>query len=233
MTALAQAQVDHLVIAAPSLDAGVQWCERTLGVTPGPGGAHPLMGTHNRLLNIASPGFPSAYLEIIAIEPQAPWSRATWASRWFDLGATDLQQALVRDGPRLIHFVASTASAADDVKALAALGLDRGPLIEASRMTPEGLLAWRITVRDDGQRLMQGTLPTLIEWAGGQHPTHAMPASGVTLQSLSASHPDQALLSRAYQAIGLRAATVTAGPANLAATLHTPRGLVTLPSQGL
>ena len=39
------AQLDHLVIMANSLDEGVAWCEATLGVTPGPGGEHPLMGT--------------------------------------------------------------------------------------------------------------------------------------------------------------------------------------------
>ena len=63
------AQVDHLVIAAQSLDQGVQWCEATLGVTPRAGGEHPLMGTHNRLLRLSTPGYPRAYLEIIAIDP--------------------------------------------------------------------------------------------------------------------------------------------------------------------
>ena len=63
--------VDHLVVAAPSLEAGVAWCEATLGVTPGPGGRHPQFGTHNRLLKIASEAYPQAYLEIIAIDPQA------------------------------------------------------------------------------------------------------------------------------------------------------------------
>ena len=46
------AAVDHLVVAAATLADGVAWCERTLGVTPGPGGRHPLFGTHNRLLKI-------------------------------------------------------------------------------------------------------------------------------------------------------------------------------------
>jgi hypothetical protein len=228
----ATVQIDHLVVAASTLDEGVQWCERTLGVTPGPGGQHPLMGTHNRLLNLSSPAFPSVYLEVIAIDPGAPWARSTWASRWFDLDSSEVQQGLTANGPRLIHFVASTPSAADSTKALATLGLDRGPLIEASRMTPNGLLAWRITVRDDGQRLLNGTLPTLIEWQG-QHPTHAMPASGVTLQSLSASHPEHGLLSGAFDALGLTSVATTHGAANLVATLNTPRGLVTLQSQGL
>ena len=232
MTLAAPAQLDHLVIAATSLDAGVQWCERTLGVTPGPGGQHPLMGTHNRLLSLVSPDFPTAYLEIIAIDSEADPAMKTRASRWFDMDFGDLQQSLATHGPRLIHAVVNTPSAAAGVQALAALGLDRGPLIEASRMTPTGLLAWKITVRDDGQRLLQGTLPTLIEWTG-PHPTRAMPTSGVTLQSLRASHPQAALLAQAHHAIGFTQMALTAGAANLVATLHTPRGPVTLESQGL
>ncbi len=231
-TAPAQAQLDHLIVAATSLDAGVQWCERTLGVTPGPGGQHPLMGTHNRLLSLVSPDFPTAYLEIIAIDLEADQAMKTRASRWFDLDSADLQQSLATHGPRLIHAVVNTPSAAAGVQALVALNLDRGSLIEASRKTPTGLLAWQITVRDDGQRLLSGTLPTLIEWTG-PHPTQSMPASGVTLQSLRASHPQTALLAQAHHAIGWAQIAITAGAANLVATLHTPRGLVTLESQGL
>ena len=224
----AQAQPDHLVVAAATLDDGVLWCERMLGVTPGPGGTHPLMGTHNRLLNIASPDFPCAYLEIIAIDSGATQATNTKTRRWFDLDSADLQQVLAADGPRLIHFVANTPSAAVGLQSLAALG----PLIQASCATPTGVLAWQIAVRNDGQRLLNGTLPTLIEWTGA-HPIHTLVPSGVTLQSLRASHPQAALLGRAYRAIGLTSVAATEGAANLVATLHTPTGVVTLQSQGL
>ena len=56
------AHLDHLVIMANTLNEGVAWCEATLGVTPGPGGEHPLMSTHNRLLRIDSKAFPSPIL---------------------------------------------------------------------------------------------------------------------------------------------------------------------------
>lgn len=230
------AQVDHLVIAAASLAEGVKWCEDTLGITPGPGGEHPLMGTHNRLFTLASPVFPTAYLEIIAIHSGASYARSYWAGRWFDLDNADLQRNLSQNGPKLIHFVASTAQASAGVQALAGLGLDRGPLLEASRMTPHGLLEWKITVRDDGQRLLNGTLPTLIEW-GAVHPAQSMAPSGVTLQSLQVSHPQAALLRAAYSAIGLDGALqnkgITEGPPNITATLHTPKGVVQLQSHGI
>jgi hypothetical protein len=228
-----QARLDHLVIAAASLAEGVAWCEATLGVTPGPGGSHPLMGTHNRLLNIASDAFPRAYLEIIAIEPgKKPSRRGT--RRWFDLDDPVLQAALVQHGPRLVHFVASVPDARLAVQALAhdeRLPIDRGPLLAASRDTPAGRLEWQITVRDDGQRLFYGALPTLIEW-GPVHPTDAMPASGLAMRSLSATHPRAADLAAALAAIGMQGLAVQPGAPDLVAVLDTPRGAVTLQSQG-
>jgi len=225
-------RIDHLVVLAASLDEGVQWCENLLGITPGPGGEHALMGTHNRLFTLASPAFPAAYLEIIAIHSGAPCTRPTGAKRWFDMDDRELQRQLETSGPQLAHFVASTPQAAAGVRALARLGLDRGEVLAASRMTEKGLLRWKITVREDGQRLFYGTLPSLIEW-GEVHPTQAMTPSGVTLQSLQARHPRPDTLRAAYQAIGLADVAVSPGPPNLMATLQTPRGLLTLESRGI
>jgi len=225
-------RIDHLVVATASLAEGVQWCEKTLGITPGPGGEHPLMGTHNRLISVASPAFPLAYLEIIAIHSGAPFARFSSAKRWFDLDDPELQAELAKSGPRLVHFVASTARVEAGVRALARLGLDRGEVLPASRPTPQGLLSWKITVRNDGQRLFYGALPTLIEW-GSAHPAQSMPASGVVLQSLSARHPRADALRVATDAIGLANVEVTAGSPNLTATLQTPLGLVTLQSRGI
>jgi hypothetical protein len=228
------AEVDHLVIAAASLAEGVAWCEATLGVVPAPGGAHPLMGTHNRLLNVASEAFPRAYAEIIAIEPgQAPSRPNT--RRWFDLDDAELQAGLAQHGPRLIHFVARVPDARAAIQALAReehAHIDRGHLLEASRDTAAGRLEWQIAVRDDGQRLFYGALPTLIQW-GPVHPVDAMPASGLALRSLHATHPRAPALSAALSAIGLRALQVDAGPPNLVAVFDTPRGPVTLESRGL
>ena len=226
------AQVDHLVVAASTLQEGVAWCERTLGITPGPGGEHPLMGTHNRLFNISSVQYPHAYFEIIAIDTGAACARIQGENRWFDLENEALQLKLKLNGPQLIHFVANTPQATPAIQALADLGIDRGELLAASRMTSNGLLSWKITVRADGQRLMNGTLPTLIEW-GDVHPTQHMAPSGVTLHSLTASQPNSDELRAAYTAINLQGVEVAQRPPNLVATLNTPRGLVTLESKGL
>ena len=226
------AALDHLVIAATSLEEGVAWCETTLGITPGPGGEHPLMGTHNRLCSIASPAFPHAYLEIIAIQSGATHARKTGASRWFDLDNASMRAQLAESGPQLIHFVARTTDIAADVHALAALQIDRGELLEASRQTPQGLLRWKITVRPDGQRLFDGALPTLIEW-GDVHPAASMQGSGLQLLALRATSPQAEALRAACSAIGLSGFDIAQGEAALLATLQTPRGLVTLQSSRL
>jgi hypothetical protein len=223
------ARIDHLVIAAASLDEGTAWCEATLGVLPGPGGEHPLMGTHNRLLRIATVDHPRVYLEIIAVQPGRASQRP---QRWFDLDDETVRDTLAASGPRLLHFVASVPDLQQALAAFRTCGLDGGDAIAASRMTPRGLLQWQIGLRADGRRLFAGALPTLIEW-GAVHPAAGLPESGVTLQSLSASHPEAAALRSAYEAIALQGVAVKQGEADLCAVFHTPRGRVKLQSGGL
>jgi len=232
-------QLDHLVVMASSLEAGVQWCEETLGISPGPGGEHEKYGTHNRLFKIASPEFPLAYFEIIAINPQAVIPQRAQVPRWFDMDNKALQKA-VASCPRLIHFVTST----DDIKAarhlLRTQGIERGQVVQASRKSGKGTLHWQITVREDGERLFNGTLPTLIQWGKPLatdplrlHPRNSLPRSGVTLQSLVVHHPSGAKLQAACDAIGLQGIGIEIGDANLVATLQTPKGLVQLQSLGI
>lgn len=212
-------QVDHLVVAARTLEEGAAWCEATLGVPPGPGGKHVLMGTHNRLLKIASERFPDSYLEIIAIDPEAP---PPGRARWFGLDETDLSA-----GPRLIHVVARSTMLDMHRWGLINVGLQPGTTLAASRETPAGTLSWQIVVREDGRLLAGGALPTLIQW-NGRHPSAAMPDSGVTLESLALAGVGD----RARDVLRLARVSVApeAGVA-LTAQLRTPRGLVTLTSQ--
>ena len=227
--------VDHLIVLAADLASGVAWCERTLGVTPTAGGEHPLMGTHNRILNISSAAHPRAYLEVIAINQGATSARPERARRWFDMDSAALRQQVAQHGPQLIHWVASVPDLAARCAALSALGLDRGATIAANRPTPQGLLQWRITVRDDGQRLLDGCLPTLIQW-GATHPCDSLPASGMQLDALRLAHPDADLLARACDAAGLEAGvarplSIAHAPVpRLEAVLSTPRGPITLQS---
>jgi hypothetical protein len=232
-------QIDHLVIAAKSIEQGVAWCEAQLGITPSPGGEHVLLGTHNRLFKIATPKFPMAYFEIIAINPNAVRSKNNIAAhphRWFDLDNRELQKTITQE-PRLIHFVVNTSDIQEARFALQKQGIDRGPAIRAERQTNKGLLRWQITVRSDGQRLFDGALPTLIQWDMSEtadplslHPRNSLPRSGVTLQKIYVTHPSARKLQDAYEAIGLSNISISEGPARLAVTLQTPKGKVMLES---
>lgn len=215
------AGLDHLVVAARSLAEGVAWCEATLGVVPGPGGEHPLFGTHNRLLRLACDFAPRAYLEIIAIDPRLTPGRREGQQRWFDLDDPALRAQLGQHGPQLIHWVASVPGMTQALAAWQALGIDRGPALTASRPTPHGLLQWQISVRDDGQRLFGGALPTLIQW-GAVHPAERIADAGLTLHGLRLQHPQAVRLQQALAAIGLSGVTVTEGPGALSADLGVP-----------
>ncbi|MCV2368052.1 VOC family protein [Roseateles oligotrophus] len=210
-------RLDHLVIGAASLAEGEAWCEATLGVRPSGGGKHLLMSTHNRLLNLSGPSFPRCYLEIIAIDPDAP---PPGRARWFDLDSPALQQRLRVEGPGLIHWVARVDGDLEaQLIAWREQGAEAGEAVAASRMTAAGELRWRIALRADGQRLFGGALPLLIEW-GEVHPADGLPNSGVSLQQLLLRLPQPGLLP------GLAA---DAGEAWLEARLQTPLGLVSLP----
>ena len=213
-----KARIDHLVVAAASLDEGVRWCQGTLGVTPGPGGAHALFGTHNRLVRLKSAAHPLAYLEIIAIDPSVTPTRDTQLRRWFDLDIPYIHQQLEQSGPQLLHWVASVPDIADSVADLHALGIDRGRVIEASRPGPQGMLRWKMTVRDDGQRLFGGALPSLIEW-GTEHPALSMNEPAIALNALTLQHPQAEQLQSALAAIGFDGLTVTHGLPALSAAL--------------
>ena len=210
------AALDHLVVAAATLDEGVAWCTATLEVAPGPGGEHPLFGTHNRLLRLQ--GAEAAYLEIIATNPAAPPTRPAPLKRWFDLDVPAVQARLSSHGPQLIHWVARVNDIDGARRTWLAQGIDPGPVLAASRQTPRDLLQWRITVPDDGRRGFDGVLPTLIQW-GARHPTDTMAPEGPRLTRLTLSHPQADRLRQALAAIGLDGIAVREGAPALDAEL--------------
>lgn len=210
-------ELDHLVVACRTLAEGRAWCEATFGTAPAPGGKHALMGTHNLLLATGSARFPRSYLELIAIDPEAPTPARP---RWFDLDRPQVQ-ALIASGPRLVHWVARTVDIEAASAALRSAGFDPGPVVEAERMTAGGVLRWRIALTEGGLRHASGAVPLLIAW-GDVHPTDSLPESGVDLRSLRVSgiEPSLAALLGVDAGVPSSAALVT--------ELAAPLGAVTL-----
>src|SRR5512143_2636784 len=129
-----RSELDHIVIAAASLDAGVTWVEQRLGVKPVAGGQHVAMGTHNALLRLGA----RCYLEVIAIDPagQAP-SRP----RWFSLDEPDMRERLARS-PALITWVVRTPSLASACARVP----DLGDILPMTR----NAFRWAISVPENG-----------------------------------------------------------------------------------
>ena len=207
--------LDHLVVAAQSLAAGVSWVEERLGVRAAPGGKHVAMGTHNALVGLG----PRCYLEVIAIDPGAP---APARPRWFDLDEPRMRARLA-EGPALIHFVERTRHIDDDAKAA---GVELGEILTMQR----GDFTWRLTVPPDGHLEARGVVPTLIQWSTTVHPADRLPDRGVRVVALAAEHPDPAPVRASLAKLGLSdTLKVTYGQSpRLAAMLRTPRGVVTL-----
>ena len=231
--------IDHLVVAARSLEEGTAWCEATFGIIPQAGGEHEQYCTHNRLFNIATPRYPTAYFEIIAINPVASAQKRPENKRWFDLDDDGLQASIAQQ-PSLIHFVVNTTDIQVATNTWKAQGLDIGPVVHAQRQTEKGPLHWQITVRNDGQRLFDGTLPTLIQWGEPDatepmrmHPSTSLPRSGVGLLNVMVSHTATDILTSAYKAVHLNDIEMISGEANISVHLQTPKGLVVLQSRGL
>jgi Glyoxalase-like domain len=193
-------KLDHLVIAVPTLEMGAAWFFEQTGVTPVSGGKHALMGTHNLLVKLEG----ETYLELIAIDPEAPTPAR---ARWFGLDTPPL-------APRLIHWVARCEN------------LETVQMPELGVVTPitRGDYAWKITIPNDGQLVLGGLLPTLIEWQS-QHPTQHLPDSGVRLLHLQGAHPNPAETQAKLQTLGLEM-PVQHGTPRLNAVLETPKGTV-------
>lgn len=220
--------LDHLVVAAADLDSGTRHVADLLGIAPAGGGAHPRMGTHNRVLGMAG----GVYLEVIAIDPDAP---APQRPRWFGLDQPALRARLA-DGPFLAHWAARVA-APDDLSDWQARHPDRiAPAIPMTR----GDLRWRLTVPDDGslptwrdggQTAGDGLLPTLIQWDVDAYPGVSLPRQALTLQSLAGTHPRAALLRQGLAWLGadhLITIDQADSPPRLQARIETAQGVKTL-----
>jgi hypothetical protein len=209
-------QFDHLVVAAATLEAGADYIEGKLGIRVPEGGRHPLMGTHNRLMQLGG----GAFLEIIAIDPEAP---APDRPRWFSLDDPATQERIAAR-PALATWVVRTRNIHET---LAPCPIDAGP-VETGR---RGDMTWKITIREDGSMPAGGLFPTLIEWPDGAGPASRMSDLGCRLEALHIAHEEPQRLSAALRAIGASDLAVVERYAagkeqGLRALIEGPRGLV-------
>lgn len=222
-------RLDHLVISARTLDEGTQYVADTLGVAPAGGGAHPLMRTHNRLLNL----WGGVYLEVIAEDRQAgvPADGGAPRPRLFALDDPATHARLAK-GPYLSHWVARVERPKHLPTWQAQYPQRIAPIVPMTR----GEFTWSLSVPDDGafpawQRSGDGVLPSLIQWDTVRHPSAVLPETGIALKALKAVHPQAGPVAAQLQWLGaahLIELQPTEGAAALIAEFETPDGLRTL-----
>ncbi len=201
--------IDHLVYAAPDLQAAVADVAERFGVRARIGGRHVGRGTRNALLALG----PQTYLEIIAPDPEQPEPAVP---RPFGLDSADRG--------RLVRW----AVACEDIDAAVAgargHGYDPGDVVDGHRAEPAGtVLRWRMTSGE----LADGLAPFLISWGDTEHPARSAPR-GLTLEAFHIEHPDPPSLLPALTALGADAEIKPAAAAALVARLSGPNGSMVL-----
>ena len=199
--------LDHLAVAAGTLEAGRAYVEEALGVALEPGGQHAHFGTHNMLLGLED----GLYLELIAVDPGAP--RPGYA-RWFDLDRFDGRprpQVWISRTQDLPGFVEKYPQAGEPV------ALERGDL------------RWRMAVPESGILPYDNAFPAVIQWDCDAHPAAKLPASGCRLERMIVSHPEAGRLQQELAEVLHDARIVfEAGPPALRYEIATPSGLKVL-----
>ena len=211
MTSMAVPPLDHLIYAAPNLEAAVADLETRLGVRAAPGGSHPGKGTRNALLALGR----ESYLEIMAPDPdQSDYERPRW------LGLDDLTS------PRMAAWVVRSTDLEDVVRRAERAGVSLGAVLAGGRRRADGTaLNWRVT--DPRAVAEDGLIPFFIDWGGSPHAAASAPG-GIELAALRGEHPQPGDMATRLGSLGLDL-PVTRGPrAALIAVLDTPRGLVEL-----
>lgn len=213
----APAQLDHLVLAGPSLTEAVKHVERLTGVRAADGGQHPI-GTANALIALTSGGRRLPwYLEVIGPDPErtttGPVTKfgihrrrrpemATWAIHPDDVDA-----------------------AAESARAVGVPYAERSPL---SRRTPAGeLLEWQLIVQGAEAAGADELVPFLIDWGATAHPGLGdLPALELLELRAESREPDE--LRAKLTALGLDLEVRSAETPALVATVAGQGGAVEL-----
>ena len=116
-------RIDHVMIAVPELDRGVETYVR-LGFSVQPGGDHPGIGTHNAIAFNEED-----YLELIAIRDRDEYARTNRLSGLVEL---------IERGGGLCYLIVQSDDLAGDVAAMRGRGVEVGEPAEGHRRTPSG-----------------------------------------------------------------------------------------------
>ena len=223
--------LDHLVWAAPDLEAAVEEFTERSGIRPTPGGQHLGLGTRNYLAALGEDALGSdlgggssgdsaseQYLEIIGPDPDQPTPARP---RPFSIDRLD--------SPRLVAWAVKADRLNEQVEAARKAGWDPGNAVAMSRERPDGvLLEWELTIRrstetGDGETDVVAPVPFLIDWGSTISPARSA-VRGARLLALRAGHPDPERLRAQLLAVGAVLGVECSAAPSLSARIDSPRG---------
>ncbi len=149
--------LDHIVLACPNLQAGMDYVEKITGCTPSYGGKHQQFGTHNALLKIGN----LTYFEILAPDPDNPKDHKLW------MGVELVEK------PIITRFAIKSAAIKNQAKLLSNFSPNHGQVREGRREKKSGaILSWELTMPLPEPKII--CIPFLIDWQDSIHPTAGM-----------------------------------------------------------
>lgn len=178
--------IDHLVYAAPDLQAESDRLTNQLGVSVTPGGSHPGRGTANALISLGV----NQYLEIIGPDPKLSPPKGAGA-KIAELSKPEILTFAVQDNQ--LESIEARAKT---------LGLKTSGIRPGSRRTDAGeLLQWR-TLGIAAGKEYGGLIPFFIDWGDTPHPS-ATSEQGAHLVGMVVEHPEPARLRKLYRELGV------------------------------
>jgi hypothetical protein len=180
-------QLDHITIIAPTLAEGAAHVRDCLDIDVPFGRVHQDMGTHNHLLRLGE----SVYLEIIAINPDAPRPAHP---RWFGLDDESSVRAAWERGFRLRGWVARTA----DIDTVLA---EHEAVLGKKTQLSRGGSVYFFSVPADGSLPLGGVAPSVIDRRGNPPSVASMADLGAELQGLIVEHPHPDQVTELYRAL--------------------------------
>ena len=202
--------LDHMLWAAPDLEAGAQLFEQCTGVKPGGGGSHDGFGTRNTLASLGE----NLYFEVISVDP-AQDNFNTRAGRISSLDGPEMHTFGVR-GDQLVQYRDAARS----------FGLAASDPIAMSRRRADGvLIQWQAIYIDDDHWGYH--VPFLIDWMGSEHPWKVTP-NGCSMTEFCALHPQADELAEIYKAVGVDVPVRPSPKPGFLLRLDTPNGEVIL-----
>ncbi len=196
--------LDHVLLGASDLEAGIRWIEERTGVRAKCGGAHPGRGTRNALLSLGR----FHYLEIIAPDP----------------AQADLpdERGLVQlASPRIIQWAILTEDIAAAKRVAEAAGVKTIGPQPGSRQRPDGkMLQWQVLGIEETTPLV----PFFIQWeSGSPHPSSDSPRLG-TAKSLRFETPQPDELRRILHVAAIEADIRKSDSPRIVLAVQTARG---------